>query len=676
MSSGNTTAEDGGGSGSSIEVEYNEIVSRSGWPRVYQDIRERSDRQAQAKDFTTNESKKMENRRLNRYRDVLPYDHSRVALKRGESDYINANLVKMERAGRKYILCQGPLPLTVGHFWLMVWEHDSRAILMLNKLIEQTTVKCHQYWPSKIGEKHRLELTGVNLSVVYLKCVEYKNFCRRTFRLTDTESGKSREVIQFHYMTWPDFGIPSSPVAFLQFLKEVRGSGTLDSDVGPPIIHCSAGIGRSGTFCLVDCCLVLIDKEGEDRVSVQDVLLELRQYRMGLIQTPDQLYFSYQAIIEGMKRMNNSSVDDFEELSVVSSSSQPASDHDTEENEDTPPPLPPPRTYSLTIGTKPLPLIPTSESVHEDFLLVNNGDRDKVNNLVNLEKSKQFESSVDDSNNHHHHTNNHRNRGSSNHNHHYHPYSNRPLPPVVREKPLCKVNESDSDGGGGGGGGGIGGGHHGGAGSYSNEASSGGSSSEEEELIEENDSDLNGEDEHDDDERDSDKLLVFDAVPSDHSDTVKSSLLDDSSTATSTTTTTTTTSSTTGGGSSATTATGGTCTGMSSASSSTTVSAIGSNYSTLESNRGGSEPKSSPAEAFNANSSLPPLPNGAVDDGEEMLSSPERELSPNASELRRRKRTERHTAMEEKIREIKRKQKEVESKGSPKKRRKQKESEK
>ena len=104
---------------------------------------------------------------------------------------------------------------------------------------------------------------------------------------------------------WPDFGVPSSPIAFLQFLKQVRDSGVLDEGVGPAIIHCSAGIGRSGTFCLVDCCLVLIDKEGENRVSVQDVLLELRKYRMGLIQTHDQLTFSYQAIIEGMRRMNN-----------------------------------------------------------------------------------------------------------------------------------------------------------------------------------------------------------------------------------------------------------------------------------------------------------------------------------------------------------------------------------
>lgn len=78
------------------------------------------------------------------------------------------------------------------------------------------------------------------------------------FRLTDIETNQSREIIQFHYTTWPDFGIPSSPVAFLQFLKQVRDSGALEPNVGPAIVHCSAGIGRSGTFCLVDCCLVLV----------------------------------------------------------------------------------------------------------------------------------------------------------------------------------------------------------------------------------------------------------------------------------------------------------------------------------------------------------------------------------------------------------------------------------
>lgn len=577
-SSSTASSNNSSSSGSnSIEAEYNEIESRHGWALVFQEIREKSEQEARSKDFSTNESKKLDNRRLNRYRDVSPYDHSRIVLKRGETDYINANMVKMERAERKYILCQGPLPLTVGHFWLMVWEYNSRAILMLNKLIEKKQIKCHLYWPETIGEEHKLELPEVQLAIEYVKCIEYKNFCKRTFRLTDTESSKTREVVQFHYTTWPDFGIPSSPVAFLQFLKEVRESGALDKDVGPPIIHCSAGIGRSGTFCLVDCCLVLIDKEGEDKVAVQDVLLELRRFRMGLIQTVDQLYFSYQAIIEGMKRMNNSSFEDFEELSVVATDSQVTSDQD---NDDTPPPLPPPRSHSLTIAQKPLPLIPNSESVHEDFLTCN--ERDMVNNLVNIEKSKQYEISKD-----------------------------RPLPPLPKDS-LEKVHEANSS------------------------ADSGASSSEEDELIEENDSDQNG------DESDE----------GDNSDNIESSVLDDttitsssSSALTSTTTATSTTVTTTTGA---------------------TATAASSNTSTLESNRGGAGQKS-----FDANATLPPVPNGVDSNsnsaGEDAASSPERGQSPNA-ELRRRKRLERQSAMEEKIREIKRKQKESES-GSPKKRR-------
>lgn len=164
----------------------------------------------------------------------------------------------MDRANRQYILCQGPLEITVSHFWLMVWEQQSKAILMLNKIIEKKAIKCHMYWPAKIGPEHKLDLKDAGLKITYLTCENYKNFSKRVFRVTDTESGKSRDVLQFHYMTWPDFGVPTSPIAFLQFLKQVRDSGALDEDAGPPVIHCSAGIGRSGTFCVVDCCLVLV----------------------------------------------------------------------------------------------------------------------------------------------------------------------------------------------------------------------------------------------------------------------------------------------------------------------------------------------------------------------------------------------------------------------------------
>lgn len=128
----------------------------------------------------------------------------------------------MEKAKRKYILTQGPLKTTIGHFWLMIWEQNSRAILMLNKLIEKKQVKCDKYWPDNKGPDYKTILTDVGLTVEYVKSEKYLHYTKRFFQLTENDSIKSREVIQFHYNTWPDFGIPSSPIAFLQFLKQVR----------------------------------------------------------------------------------------------------------------------------------------------------------------------------------------------------------------------------------------------------------------------------------------------------------------------------------------------------------------------------------------------------------------------------------------------------------------------
>lgn len=156
-----------------------------------------------------------------------------------------------------------------------------------------------------------------------------------------------------------------------------------------------------------------IENEGENKVSLQDVLLQLRSYRMGLIQTADQLLFSYQAIIEGIKRLNNPNFnDDYEEVPMITND---------EEIEETPPPLPPPRTDSLhgiLPNNKPLPSIPNSESLHEDFY----NNKEIINNLVNIEKSREISAVGCSSNN-----------------------INRPLPPLPKESSLEKVNESDSD---------------------------------------------------------------------------------------------------------------------------------------------------------------------------------------------------------------------------------------
>ncbi|XP_065362485.1 tyrosine-protein phosphatase non-receptor type 61F isoform X2 [Calliphora vicina] len=421
-----------------IELEYTKITGdRNGWQRLYQEIREKCEREANEKHFGTIESEKPQNRCLNRYRDVNPYDHSRIIIHRGGVDYINANLVKLERAERKYILTQGPLGDTVGHFWLVVWEQKTKAILMLNKLMEKKQVKCHLYWPERKGLDNALKLHEVKLTIEFLRCEEYKNFCVRWFKLTDIESNQSREIIQFHYTTWPDFGIPSSPVAFLQFLKQVRDSGALEPNVGPAIVHCSAGIGRSGTFCLVDCCLVLVDKEGVQNVSVQDVLYELRRYRMGLIQTADQLYFSYQAIIEGIKLLKDPKFIDYNEAPIVTSDDD-SQHHEQYIIDETPPPLPP-RTHSLlplagsgadgilrlnlASGSqgKPLPKIPASVSFNDDLYAPDNDNtnKDALNNFINNERSSENNTSM----------------------------TNRPLPPLPTQNNvlLNRVHESDSD---------------------------------------------------------------------------------------------------------------------------------------------------------------------------------------------------------------------------------------
>ncbi|KAL1516989.1 hypothetical protein ABEB36_000812 [Hypothenemus hampei] len=352
-----------------IETEYLELNAKNDWPAFYQRIRAESLKTA----GSTSEALKPQNKNLNRYRDVHPYDHSRIILQRGSTDYINANLCIVEKANRKYILTQGPLPNTVSHFWLMVWEQQSKAVLMLNKLIEKKMEKCYQYWPSKIGAVSTYN--DVGLSVEYVEQQDHSYYLTRHLRLKDLETEQARDIIQFHYITWPDFGVPCSPAKFLDFLKKVRKAGVLEADVGPPIIHCSAGIGRSGTFCLVDSCLILIEKYGLNSVNVEDILLELRKYRTGLIQTYEQLRFSYQAIIEGAKQLlNPSNSDEDEDSESLPNRTRDSSDlieeaaSSDEDNE--PPPLPPPRSDSLKNAQqngldRPLPTIPQSVSDYD-----------------------------------------------------------------------------------------------------------------------------------------------------------------------------------------------------------------------------------------------------------------------------------------------------------------------
>ncbi|XP_011881026.1 PREDICTED: tyrosine-protein phosphatase non-receptor type 1 isoform X3 [Vollenhovia emeryi] len=341
-----TSGEETGKSVMNVETVYREVNSKNGWASFYQEIRS----ECESFRYTCNESKKPQNKTLNRYRDVAPYDHTRIILQRGVCDYVHANLIQVDRAERQYILTQGPLPNTVSHFWLMVWEQNCRAVLMLNKIIEKNQIKCHQYFPLD-DKKPTMTFEDVSIKVDYISKKELSDYTTRTLRITDLESNDSREILHFHYTTWPDFGVPQRPTAFLRFLADVRKSGALDQNVGPSVVHCSAGIGRSGTFCLVDACLVLIEKYGLNALDVRHELIEMRRSRMGLIQTPEQLCFSYAAIIQGAKQlpldnmdMNNETTQD--EI-ITYDEMNNKSDHPLEKD-DEPPPLPPPRGESLT----------------------------------------------------------------------------------------------------------------------------------------------------------------------------------------------------------------------------------------------------------------------------------------------------------------------------------------
>ncbi|XP_066499850.1 tyrosine-protein phosphatase non-receptor type 1 [Hoplias malabaricus] len=277
-----------------MEAEFREIDESGNWNAIYQEIKQNSS------ELPCKIAKVPENRSRNRYRDVSPFDHSRIKLQLGSNDYINASLISMEEAHRSYILTQGPLPNTCGHFWEMVWEQRTRGVVMLNRVIEKGSVKCAQYWPQREEREAYFEDTNFKLTLVSEDVKSY--YTVRQLELENLSSQETREILHFHYTTWPDFGVPESPASFLNFLFKVRESGCLNSDQGPVVVHCSAGIGRSGTFCLVDTCLLLMSlRKDPSSVQIKDVLLDMRRYRMGLIQTADQLRFSYLAVIEGAK---------------------------------------------------------------------------------------------------------------------------------------------------------------------------------------------------------------------------------------------------------------------------------------------------------------------------------------------------------------------------------------
>ncbi|XP_048472137.1 tyrosine-protein phosphatase non-receptor type 20-like [Rhincodon typus] len=238
-----------------------------------------------------------ENREKNRYRDILPYDKTRVQIQ-GQG-YINASYIRMPIGSEEYvyIACQGPLLGTTDDFWQMIWETKAGVIAMMTREHERGKVKCHRYWPDKMYKPMRVNKYHLILENHQI----LDSFEINAMKMTDSETGEVHYVKHLKYATWPDHGTPNSSEHLVRFILCMREVPNL----GPIVVHCSAGIGRSGVLICTDVLLSLINKELS--FDIMDIVRNMRRQRHGMIQTKDQYVFCYNIvleILEGIQQLN------------------------------------------------------------------------------------------------------------------------------------------------------------------------------------------------------------------------------------------------------------------------------------------------------------------------------------------------------------------------------------
>ncbi|KAI4890859.1 hypothetical protein NFI96_026417, partial [Prochilodus magdalenae] len=259
---------------------------------------------------TYEEANREENKEKNRYPNILPYDHSRVVLTQIDgvphSDYINASYIDGYKDKNKFIGAQGPKQETVADFWRMIWEQKSATIVMLTNLKERKEDKCYQYWPDQgcwtYGNVRTYTYVANSLydlcrDVSVITVLPRTHDTHTLFFLFQQASDGSktpRLVTQLHFTSWPDFGVPFSPIGMLKFLKKVKQVNP--SYGGPIVVHCSAGVGRTGTFIVIDAMIDMMYEE--QKTDVFGFVSKIRDQRSQLVQTDMQYSFIYQALLE------------------------------------------------------------------------------------------------------------------------------------------------------------------------------------------------------------------------------------------------------------------------------------------------------------------------------------------------------------------------------------------
>ncbi|XP_075611087.1 receptor-type tyrosine-protein phosphatase eta isoform X7 [Balearica regulorum gibbericeps] len=245
-----------------------------------------------------------ENRGKNRYNNVLPYDISRVKLSDQSSptdDYINANYMPGYNSKKAFIAAQGPLPNTIEDFWRMIWEKNIYSIVMLTKCVEQARTKCEQYWPDNESKKYG------DIIVTKVSGIDLPEWTIRDFTVEKSNTTESHTVRQFHFTSWPDHGVPETTdllINFRHLVHEYSSQNPIDS---PTLVHCSAGVGRTGTFIAIDRLIQQI--EMENTVDVYGVVYDLRMHRPLMVQTEDQYIFLNQCVMDIIRSQKDKKTD-------------------------------------------------------------------------------------------------------------------------------------------------------------------------------------------------------------------------------------------------------------------------------------------------------------------------------------------------------------------------------